>query len=326
MNKRDLKFKLGLWVREHLLFDKSPLQNEITLNYTLPKEYGDFAVHPCVRYISKGVGGHKWWLVLSPYPNYDTNKENILLFYGKDEVGNRPPIEWVFVKEVCGAHPKGFNSDPNLFYDGESLWVIWREWETENLPNGVPIVCIRCSKTKDGISFTPHETIAHNEFYEYSMQGDTAMCPIVFSYNGVVSMYASYYSYKPFLRPIGTSRYLLKDSFFKLDGMHHKDDLSFDLWHFDLFEYKGYLYQVITGQFGNAIYIGRSSDGRVFQYSKRPLYCYPWFIKKNFFYKPTAQIIDDKLFVFFPRKKGNGALRIIMREMNLDVLEKYKFE
>ena len=326
MNIHDLKFKLSLWVKEHFLLYQSLLKDEVALQYSLPKEYGDFAVHPCVRFIPSGIGEHKWWMALSPYPNYDTDKENILLFHGKNESDSEPPTEWEFVKEVCGTHPKGFNSDPNLYYDGESLWVIWREWETENLPDGVPLVCIRCSRTKDGVNFTPHETIAINEFHEYSMQGDTAMCPIVFKYKNSLAMYASRYSYEPFLRPIGTSRYLLKNNCFKFDGFHHKDDSSFDLWHFDLLEYNGYLYQLITGQFGNAIYVGRSLDGKVFQYSKRPLYSYPWFIKKNFFYKPTAQVVGKKIFVFFPRKKDNGALRIVMRSMDVSNLEKFKYE
>jgi len=326
MNSKDLFFKLRWWIKEHLLLYVNHLRGEVTLDYSLPSEYGDFAVHPCVRYIKDGIGGFHWWLVLSPYPDYDTNKENVLLYHGVNETDSMPPVKWRFVTEVCGTHPKGFNSDPNLFYDGNSLWVIWREWETENVPKDVPLVCIRCSKTNDGVHFTAHETIAVNEFHEYSMQGDTAMCPIVYDFKGCIAMYASCYSYEPYLRPLGTSRYLLKNKCFKFHGFHHKDKLPFDLWHFDLFEFDGYLYQVATGQLGNAIYIGRSLDGKVFQYSKRPLYSYPWFIKKNFFYKPTAQIINSTLYVFFPRKKGRGTLRIVMRSMNVSILKSFKYE
>ena len=325
MNKRNFAFKLHWWVKEHLLFSHSPLQNEVMLSYTLPDEYEDFAVHPCVRYIPQAIGGHKWWLALSPYPMYDIKKENILLFHGIDESDDHPPQEWSFVKEVCGTHPQGFNSDPNLYYDGKELWVIWREWGTENIPAGVPYICVRCSRTKDGIHFSGHETIANNEFCEYSMQGDTTMCPIVVSHKGKITMYGSYYAYEPFLRPIGVSRYLLDGHFFRMDGFHHHDNMLFDLWHFDLFEYNGYLYQVITGQFGNAIYVGRSEDGKVFKYSKKPLYAYPWFLKKNFFYKPTAQVLGSKLFVFFPRKKEKGSLRIVVRSMDAEVLERFDY-
>lgn len=327
MNRKDRNFKLKWWIKEHFLFGKSPLQNEVTLQYTMPEVYGDYAVHPCVRYIKEGIGGYKWWMVLSPYPGYDIKKENILLFHGKDEKNDEPPTEWEYVTEVCGRHDEGFNSDPNLYYDGESLWIVWREWETENLPAGVPIVCTMYSKTKDGVNFTPHEVIAHNEFKEYSMQGDTSMCQIVFKFRNELCMYASCYAYEPHLQPIGTSRYLYSASEkrFVLDGLHHYENTPFDLWHFDLFEYGGFLYQIVTGQFGNAIYIGRSEDGKVYKYSQRPLYAYPWFLKKNFFYKPSAQIIGNKLYVFFPRKKDNGTLRIVMRSMDVRGLEKFDY-
>ena len=196
---KDFRFKLKWWLQERMLFANSHLGNEVTFIYKLPEQYGDFAIHPCIRYIKGGVGGYKWWMVLSPYPNYDTNKENILLFHGENESEHEPPIEWTFVKEVCGSHPQGYNSDPNLFYDGECLWVIWREWETENLPKGVPIVCTMYSKTKDGVNFSSHQAIAYNEFKEYEMQGDTSMCPIVCKYKDTLSMYASYYIYEPHL-------------------------------------------------------------------------------------------------------------------------------
>lgn len=326
MNKRDFCFKFKWWAKEHCLFYHSHLGNEIELQYTLPSEYRDFAVHPCVRYVKEGIGGYKWWMVLSPYEDYDIKKENILLFRGKNNQNGNPPEIWEFVKEVCGTHKNGFNSDPNLYYDGKDLWIIWREWETENLPMGVPLACIMCSKTNDGINFSPHKVIAHNEFNEYTIKGDTVMCPIVITYKGEESLYASYYVYEPFLQPIGVSRYLNDKGFFKLNGFHHKYNLWFDLWHFDLFELDGFLYQIITGQFGNAIYIGRSKDGKTFEYSRRPLYSYPWFVKKNYFYKPSAQVFNGNVYVFFPRKKKHGTVRIVMRSINISDIRNYKYE
>lgn len=325
MNKKDFLFKLKWFVKEHLLFYSSPLTNEVTLEYSMPDEYGDFAVHPCVRYIENGIGGYHWWMVLSPYPGYDTTKENILLFSGESEKEEIPPVKWNYVTEVCGTHPKGYNSDPNLYFDGHELWIIWREWETENLPDDVPICCTMCSKTSDGIYFSEHQIIAHNEFEKKEVVGDTSMCPIVIRFNGNLKMYASKYIYEPNLEPLGTSCYSYDNNnkMFKLKSVHKSEKQDFDLWHFDMFEFDGYLYQIITGQFGNAIYIGRSENGKDFVYSKKPLYCYPWFIKKNFFYKPTAVVLKDKLYVFFPRKKKNGTLRVVMRSMSNDNLEAF---
>ena len=126
MNKQNLKFKLRWWIKEHLLFYKNKLSNETSLEYKLPSEYGDFAIHPCVRYIPQGVGGYKWWMVLSPYPKYDTKKENILLFHGEDNSDKEPPKRWIFVKEVCGTHPQGYNSDPNLYFDYRDVKTLQR--------------------------------------------------------------------------------------------------------------------------------------------------------------------------------------------------------
>ena len=178
-----------------------------------------------------------------------------------------------------------------------------------------------CSRTSDGKTFSKHTIIAYNQYSEYGSKGDTSMCPIVIKYNNELCMYGSIYAYEPYLSPKGTARYLFNSGFFTLDGFQQRSNNWFDLWHFDLFEYGGYLYQIITGQFGNAIYIGRSSDGKNFKYSKRPLYSYPFFLKKNFFYKPSAQVIGEKLFVFFPRMISRGQLRIVMRSMDVKLLE-----
>ena len=86
------------------------------------------------------------------------------------------------------------------------------------------------------------------------------------------------------------------------------------------------LFQNVTGQFGNAILLGKSDDGLHFNYSKRPLLCNPFFLKKNFYYKSSVVILGDKMYVFFPKKLNGGVLRIVRREMPASLLEtKFKF-
>ena len=59
----------------------------------IDNKYGDWLIHPCVRYIPEGLGGHKWWMVVTPYPNYNSKYENPILYYG-DSNDTTPPLNW----------------------------------------------------------------------------------------------------------------------------------------------------------------------------------------------------------------------------------------
>lgn len=327
MNVKNVSFKLRWWFKEHMYFSRNLLSNEVTMEYNMPLGYTDFAVHPCVRYVNIGSGVDGWWMVLTPYAGYNNKIENILLYHGVDGDETTPSTKWIFVKEVCGTHEQGYNFDPCLFFDGKNLEVYWRECFTENVTKASNGRCIMCSKTTDGVIFSSPQVVATNLYNEYQSVGDSVMCPIVMSYKGVITMYASIYQFQPYLKPLGVARYVGSTDLFSFDGFQKRTSNGFDLWHFDMFEYNGYLYQIVTGQQGNAIFIGRSDDGKIFKYSKRPLYFYPFFLKKNFFYKATAQVVGGKLFVFFPRLVSDGRLRVVMRSMDVGCLEsKFKYE
>ncbi len=325
MDIRYLLLKLKWWAREHLFLRSSLLKGEIKLSYELPVQYGDWAIHPCVRYIADGICGHRWWMALSPYPSIDSSRENILLYCGEDEASCEPPRRWTFVREVCSSHLSGYNSDPGLYYDEASreLWITWREWGTENVPAGSPFCCTMRSVTSDGVNFSKSEVIAYNESASEGLCADTEMCPIVISRNGETMLYGCCYVYEPYLLPCGLSLYSFEDGRFRLKASSGWKDRSFDLWHFDLFEHGGVLYQVVTGQSGNAIMIGRSTDGLHFDYSRRPLHCHRLFVRRNYFYKATAVVHDGTLYVFFPRKSDRSTVRIVMRSMPINRLAEY---
>lgn len=320
-NISDFPVKFAWWVRDHLYLSRNYLEGAEELTYDLPEGYGDFAVHPCVRYIPEGLGGYDWWMALTPYQDYDETRENILLYCGVSASAGKPPSSWKYVREVCGTHPKGFNSDPNLVYFEERLWIIWREWGTENLPDGCDLCCIRCCTTEDGENFSDPMTVALNVYDVPGTEGDTTMCPCVDYDSDGLYMYGSVYQYKPHLKPRGISRYKWNGEVFADPAITLNRNIQFDLWHFDLFREGGYLYQLVTGQFGNAILIGRSSDGVDFKYSGRPLLCNPFFLKKNYFYKASAQVAGGTLYVFFPRKRPSGKLRISMMSMPAGYLD-----
>lgn len=325
MDARYLLLKLKWWVREHAFLRSGLLTGETELSYELPEAYGDWAVHPCVRFIADGIGGRRWWMVLSPYPHIDSSRENILLYCGEEKGDGLPPRRWTFVREVCGTHPEGYNSDPGLFYDPASreLWVTWREWGTENVPDGCPYCCTMRVRTGDGVNFSGAEVIALNENADAGLCADTQMCPIVYSWRGETVLYGVSYVYEPYLLPRGMSLYRFAGGRFRLSESVPWADRSFDLWHFDLFEHEAALYQIVTGQSGNAIMIGRSTDGLHFSYSRRPLHSHRLFLRRNYFYKATAVVHGGMLHVFYPRKSGRDSVRIVMRSMPVCRLDKY---
>lgn len=307
--------KLQWWAREHSYLSANITGGERVLDIPLPEQYGDWAVHPCVRRIEGGLGGHEWWLALSPYPDFDSTRESILLYRG-DANGDVPPTGWVFVREICGRHAQGFNSDPNLYWDGSELWVVWRECETENVPSDSPYCCIMCTRTADGVNFSAPQMIAKNHFAEKDANGDTSMSPCIADFEGRRYMYGSHYKFEPVLRPLGIARYGQDgEGFGGCETASRR--VPFDLWHLDLFSHNGLLYQVATPQSGNAIYLGWSSDGLNFNYFSRPLYHHRWFFRRNYFYKPSVVISGDNLYLFFPRRVDKGSVKIVVRSVSI---------
>ena len=110
-----------------LVLDLNPL-------WQLDPGYNDWLVHPSVEFIPEGLNGYKWWLAVTPYRGKygkPSDWEQPLLFCGEDN-SNNPPQRWKFVGVVQERHPRGFNADPNLYYDGNKLWIIWKESGTYN--------------------------------------------------------------------------------------------------------------------------------------------------------------------------------------------------
>lgn len=322
MTFRYLKYKLFWWAREHLFFYRNLSVDQKELEYELPDGYGDWAIHPCVRKLPDKLGGSHWWMVLSPYPGFDTSKENILLYKGEESDTSDFPVRWTFVREVRGVHSCGYNSDPNLYYDGtaKELWVIWREWGTVNVPDDSPLCCSMCSKTSDGIEFSSPKIIALNYADTADLPSDTEMCPTVMDFKGGIYLYGVHYSYEPTLFPQGLCRYEYDGETFKLSCSRPWANRLFDLWHIDMFQHDGVLYQLVTGRSGNAIYLGRSKNGIDFEYSRRPFFSWRWFLRKNYFYKASAVVSSGKIFLFFPRKRQSGSVRIVVRAMPVDKL------
>jgi hypothetical protein len=76
-----------------------------------------------------------------------------------------------------------------------------------------------------------------------------------------------------------------------------------DVWHFDLFEYKDKLYMVSVAEKGDNIMLSVSDDYRHFKHIRKPLvsnhYSENYTGYRQYFYKPTAFVKNDSLFVFY---------------------------
>ncbi len=79
--------------------------------------------------------------------------------------------------------------------------------------------------------------------------------------------------------------------------------LRHDVWHFDLFEYQNHLYMVSVAEKGDNIMLSVSDDYRHFKTFRRPLvnnhYSENYTGYRQYFYKPTAFVRNDSLFVFY---------------------------
>lgn len=88
-------------------------------------------VHPCVRYSEKPFRGYHWWMVYTPYYKANAALENPILCYGEGNA--EPPSDWYVYKELKPQPEVGYNSDPNMLIDGDTMYIYWRENETKRL-------------------------------------------------------------------------------------------------------------------------------------------------------------------------------------------------
>lgn len=60
---------------ESYISDDVELEIDTDKLNSIDSGYGDWLIHPCVRYIPEGLGEHQWWMLKSEY--YDCQKKAI---------------------------------------------------------------------------------------------------------------------------------------------------------------------------------------------------------------------------------------------------------
>lgn len=308
-----------------------PQVNVMTLGVKLtaptpqPEKYYDDLIHPCVRYIPQGFAGHQWWMSGSPYRNGDSSIENPILFYGDSREKGLPPLSWTPVG-VIEETPvgRGYNSDPNIYFDGKGLWVFWRENNTVAAANNGYARATFGRYTTDGVNFGPKKLFAG----EKTGTEDSEMSPIVFDVNGTVKLYGAHHQFTPQRNPWGLSIWdianndLQANSFTKTIDVLPTYRTGFDFWHFDLFSYGDKFYCVVTPESGNEILLGSSDDAINFKFWNTPLLSSA-VTKRSYFYKPSAMVYQGIFYLWNPVAELESPVRttrIWMSEMRFDDL------
>ena len=289
--------------------------------------YGDFLVHPCVRYIPEGLGGHKWWMVVTPYPRTDVRYENPVLYHGEGNE-NVPPVRWAFSGIVQDAYPTGYNADGNLFFDGKKLWIIWKE-------DGTPDTTASSGHNRimgrsfDGQAFGPVRKFCDNP----DTQVNRITAPTLLNVNGAVKCLATRYNGRtddPVL-PHGKSGLAV----WRLEGkdldsgrfVFERDadpdyPAGFDFWHADFFEEKGRYYGVVTPENATRILFGESEDGFSYRFGPKPV-CSSGGNLYLGMYKASAVVVDGRIHVFFPRRSLTGRKsRLYCASMGFDAFRR----
>lgn len=290
--------------------------------------YGDWFIHPCVRYIPESFAGHQWWMVVTPYPKANSKYENPVLYYGEGET-EEPPKNWHMVAVVQDTHPEGgYNADGNIYYDGEKLWIIWKENDTNNVrkENGNRVI-MGCSY--DGKSFSAPQVFAHNPDDKSMYLAAPVLCKMgdYIKMLGVYSPVMGDNEQGKEKKPRSIAVFGLKNSDFSnlpfdfekiAEQEYYK---GFDFWHIDCFEGNGKYYCLVTPESGNEILLGESENGLNFRFFDTPLLHANGRDRVRYMYKPSGVLIGNQFHLFYPSKlKNTDRVHIFCTTVRFDEL------
>lgn len=280
--------------------------------------YHDDCLHPCIRLVNEGKWESQYMMIQSPYYAWNNKVENPI-FYCSDDWK-----KWESGIELSNTPKTGFNSDPTLFVSGDTIWTFWRECGTPLCDSVGSSMITVGSYSLDGISFFEKKVYLRNEM----MLGDTEQSPILIKKGDGLLFYAAWYEYEPKRRNKGIAiwrgtslsnpDFVLVDTLsfptvYTVDKWLQKKalghiwyiprPLQYDLWHFDLFEYKNALYMVSCAEKNDVIMLSVSYDGKHFKTCRKPLinnhYMENFVGYRQYYYKPTAFVKDDTLHLFY---------------------------
>ena len=291
-----------------------PIGEEVEVTTIQPEKYHHDCLHPCIRYDGK-TG--KYYMSQSPDYGWNNKVENPM-FYVSDDY-----MYWHDGSLIADTPETGYNSDPNIFIEGDRVFFLWRECHT---PQCDSLECVNATVggwVENGKLKEKHVLCTNN-----SHEGDKEQCPILIKHDGVYYIYGTWYQYEPERKNLGVAIWeseSLDDPKFELVEtipfepvytvgkiknipifshiFYVPKPMKHDMWHFDLFEYKDKLYMVSVAEKGDNVMLSVSDDWKHFHTFRKPLvnnhYSENYCGYRQYYYKPTAFVQNDTLHLFY---------------------------
>lgn len=319
-------------IESYISSDEILIVDVDTLN-KIDSGYGDWLIHPCVRYIPNGIGGggYKWWMTVTPYPEGNSKYEQPLLYYGCDN-SEVPPKEWKYYGMLQEMPEVGYNADPNIFYDekAEKMIFLWKETRTINTKEEFKNNAIMY-RTFDGDSLGKIEKLFDNCCNDIVK----LTCPTLIRIKDSLYCFATEFEHDRVTgteQPYGQSNLAIwKNKYLSSDSLHFNYSRvaeqfynnGFNYWHTD-FIYdsdNGLYYSVVTDEHGFNLLFGVSENGFNYRYLKKPLISFKDKNHSRNLYKASIAIANGRIFVFYPkRSKTSRSVHIYMAELNKAIL------
>ena len=294
------------------IFNKSTLE---FVNADVPDGYDQGQTHAGIEYVANGFNGYKYWLSASPYANYNLDWENPCVYYANERDGGLPPIDFTpHVQNpfqvrpgLSGVGREPFNSDPDIFYDGDTdkMLILNRICLGEDLTNGIAVgdiinyqeVVGLTGKTEPQVLYTPYEATVLGARYGI-------LSPSLLKVDGKFRSYHLSSSGGSVNVKCYSLSIMESDS---MDGRQFKRlpngsifGGNVEPWHIDVFRHESKFYAIVCASDWDApqaskplkLYLAESTNGFDFKIYKRPLISYES-------YRGSALVRPDGVFVLY---------------------------
>lgn len=314
---------------------------EVELYGLTQEDYFNDVVHPCVLRLETPYLGSYWWMVYTPYRNYDSSTENPVICRACESGKSEIPLKWERYKVLVDKPDSGYNSDPFIFWKDSELYFGWRESHTSNTSR---------YKTNRGIFLGKMNHVGHIHFFdkpiltENSLFQDKTVSPHVTTFNGETTLYSMCLRFRRRFEMKIKARFVINllsylDLLYLLRRIKSYGVLAFDLtkendsyscnfikiydfenmhfiyqpWHHEVFVMDGQLYILaISNKENGDIIIGRlDTKSNKIMFNDRPIIT-PESSGLKGIYKPSVIVMSNYIGIYFsaqyPDKRGHNHL------------------